>query len=197
MRSLRRCRTRRAQRRKRDEGPRPKANHEASTRSLVVESRRPVRRNATREGGRRDGSRGTDACKGVRESFSQSYLSQIESGTRPHLTHNTRLLLSRFFKVHPGYLVTDPPGYHTELTSALRTVEGRLDNWLIKGAEQFGGDLPLREAILRLAQHDDSRKCLLLLGTIVETPHLVDRLLDALNASPAAPPPAAEGAWVQ
>ena len=131
------------------------------------------------------------------ESFSQSYLSQIESGTRPHLTHNTRLLLSRFFKVHPGYLVTDPPGYHTELTSALRTVEGRVDNWLIKGAEQFGGDLPLREAILRLAQHDDSRKCLLLLGTIVETPHLVDRLLDALNASPAAPPPAAEGAWVQ
>ena len=88
------------------------------------------------------------------ESFSQSYLSQIESGARPHLTHHTRLLLSRFFKVHPGYLVTDPPGYHTELTSALRTVEGRLDNWLIKGAEQFGGDPPLREAILRLAQHD-------------------------------------------
>src|SRR4030095_91620 len=51
------------------------------------------------------------------ESFSQSYLSQIESGARPHLTHNTRLLLSRFFKIHPGYLVTDPPGYHTELTS--------------------------------------------------------------------------------
>src|SRR4029077_14163982 len=45
------------------------------------------------------------------EASSQSYLSQIESGTRPHLTHHTRLLLSRFFKVHPGYLVTDPPGY--------------------------------------------------------------------------------------
>jgi transcriptional regulator with XRE-family HTH domain len=134
------------------------------------------------------------------ESFSQSYLSQIESGARPHLTHNTRLLLARFFKVHPGYLVTDPPGYHTELTSALRTVEGRLDNWLIKGAEQFGGDGPLREAILRLAQHDDSRKCLLLLGTIVETPHLVDRLLDALNAStPASPPPPPDrdAVWLQ
>ena len=131
------------------------------------------------------------------ESFSQSYLSQIESGARPHLTHNTRLLLARFFKVHPGYLVTDPPGYHTELTSALRTVEGRLDNWLIKGAEQFGGVRPLHEAMRRLAQHDDSRKCLLLLGTIVETPHLVDRLLDALNAPPADPPPAGESAWVQ
>jgi transcriptional regulator with XRE-family HTH domain len=134
------------------------------------------------------------------ESFSQSYLSQIESGARPHLTHNTRLLLSRFFKVHPGYLVTDPPGYHTELTSALRTVEGRLDDWLSKGAEQFGGDGPLRDAILRLAQHDDSRTCLLLLGTIVETPHLVDRLLDALNAStpsPPPPPPDRAAVWLQ
>src|SRR5207247_5665994 len=111
-------------------------------------------------------------------------------------------LLSRFFKVHPGYLVTDPPGYHTELTSTLRTVERRLDDWLIKGAEQFGGDLPLREAILRLAQHDDSRKCLMLIGTIVETPHMVDRLLDALNvssAAPPAPPPSAAGdaVWLQ
>ena len=86
------------------------------------------------------------------ESFSQSYLSHIESGARPHLTHHTRLLLARFFKVHPGYLVTDPPGYHTELTSALRTVEGRLDNWLIKGAEHSAAT-PLREAMLRLAQH--------------------------------------------
>ena len=37
--------------------------------------------------------------------ISQSYLSQIESGTRPHLTNTTRLLLAKFFKVHPGYLV--------------------------------------------------------------------------------------------
>jgi transcriptional regulator with XRE-family HTH domain len=134
------------------------------------------------------------------ESFSQSYLSQIESGARPHLTHGTRVLLSRFFKVHPGYLVSDPPGYHTELTSELRTVEGRLDNFLIKGAEQFGGDPPLREALLQLAQHHDSRKCLLLLGTILETPHLVDRLLDALNASApsAAPlPPDGDTVWLQ
>src|SRR5438045_4910884 len=79
-------------------------------------------------------------------SFSQSYLSQIESGARPHLTHRTRLLLARFFKVHPGYLVSDPPGFHTELTSELRSVEGRLDDWLTKGAEQFAGDPSLRDA---------------------------------------------------
>ena len=42
--------------------------------------------------------------------ISQSYLSQIESGARPHLTNTTRLLLAKFFKVHPGYLVDDPGG---------------------------------------------------------------------------------------
>ena len=114
-------------------------------------------------------------------SFSQSYLSQVESGARPHLTHHTRQLLARFFKVHPGYLVTDPPGFHTELTSDLRTSEGPLDDWLRKGAAQFVGDVELTGALLKLADHADSRKCLVLLGAIVETPDLVDRLLDALK----------------
>ena len=48
--------------------------------------------------------------------MSQSYLSQIESGARPHLTNTTRQILAQFFKVHPGYLVDDPEGYHPELT---------------------------------------------------------------------------------
>ncbi len=47
--------------------------------------------------------------------LSQSYLSQIESGARPHLTNSTRMLLAKFFGVHPGYLVDDPEGFHTEL----------------------------------------------------------------------------------
>src|SRR5882762_932400 len=38
--------------------------------------------------------------------LSQAYLSQIESGARPHLTHTTRELLARFFKVYPGFLWT-------------------------------------------------------------------------------------------
>ena len=49
------------------------------------------------------------------KTISQTYLSQIESGARPHLTNSTRMLLARFFKVHPGYLVDDPEGYSTEL----------------------------------------------------------------------------------
>jgi len=52
--------------------------------------------------------------------LSQSYLSQIESGARPHLTNTTRQTLASFFKVHPGYLVDDPEGYHPELQSDIR-----------------------------------------------------------------------------
>src|SRR2546426_12721652 len=81
-------------------------------------------------------------------SFSQSYLSQVESGARPHLTHHTRQLLARFFKVHPGYLVTDPPGFHTELTSDLRTAEEPIDEWIRQGAERFANDLDLVNALL-------------------------------------------------
>jgi transcriptional regulator with XRE-family HTH domain len=117
---------------------------------------------------------------------SQSYLSQIESGARPHLTNTTRLLLARFFKVHPGYLVDDPEGYHEELRSDARTLhvrtqEDTLDLWLIAGAERFRRDPELRRALLAAAQHDDTRRCLLLLAAILETPSLADRLLEVLR----------------
>jgi transcriptional regulator with XRE-family HTH domain len=114
-------------------------------------------------------------------SISQSYLSQIENGQRPHLTNATRMLLARFFRVHPGYLVDDPEGYHDELLSDLRTVEDNLDLWLINGAERFSKDVELNRALLGLARHDDSRSCLLLLGAILETPNLAERLLQVLR----------------
>lgn len=117
----------------------------------------------------------------LEESISQSYLSQIESGVRPHMTNSTRMLLARFFKVHPGYLVDDPEGFHTELVSDLRVEEHQLDLWLIDGAERFRGDADLRAALLHLAQHDDSRKCLLLLDEVLKTPGLADRLLQVLQ----------------
>ncbi len=47
-------------------------------------------------------SRAIEGEVGVR--ISQSYLSQIERGVRPHLTNTSRMALARFFKVHPGYL---------------------------------------------------------------------------------------------
>ena len=113
--------------------------------------------------------------------ISQSYLSQIESGARPHLTNSTRLLLSRFFKVHPGYLVNDPEGFHTELQSAVRTAEDNLDFWLIHGAERFASDTQLSNALLKLARHEDTRRCMLLVGAILDEPGLADRLMEALG----------------
>jgi hypothetical protein len=113
--------------------------------------------------------------------MSQPYLSQIESGARPHLTNTTRLILARFFKVHPGYLVDDPEGYHAELMSDVRTVEDKLDLWLIAGAERFRRDQELCQALLTLSRHSDSRRCLLLLESVLETPELVDRLFEVLR----------------
>ncbi len=119
--------------------------------------------------------------KELGESISQSYLSQIESGTRPHMTGSTRALLARFFKVHPGYLVDDPEGYHTELVSNLRAQEDALDLWLYEGAERFKKDSPMASALLQVAKHEHTRACLLLLGEIAATPELADRLMQALK----------------
>jgi transcriptional regulator with XRE-family HTH domain len=120
--------------------------------------------------------------------ISQSYLSQIESGARPHLTNTTRLLLARFFKVHPGYLVDDPEGYHSELLSPIPTTEDKLDLWLIAGAERFHRDRDLSRALLTLSHHEDSRRCLLLLEAVLKTPNLADRLFQVLKPERAPQP---------
>jgi transcriptional regulator with XRE-family HTH domain len=117
----------------------------------------------------------------LKTSLSQSYLSQIESGTRPHLTNTTRQMLAKFFKVHPGYLVDDPEGYHAELMSDARVLEDKLDLWLVSGAERFPRDPDLRKALLTLARHPESRQCLLLLEALIETPQLVERLVEVLR----------------
>ena len=114
-------------------------------------------------------------------SISQSYLSQVESGARKHLTDSTRMLLSQFFKVHPGYLVNDPEGFHTELLSDIRSAEDTLDLWLIGGAERFSRDPGVSGALLAVARNSDSRRCLMLLGAILEVPDLAERLLHVLK----------------
>ena len=115
------------------------------------------------------------------KTISQSYLSQIEGGKRPHMTQSSRTLLARFFKVHPGFLVDDPEGYHTELTSDLRTTEGQLDVWLLQGSEKFASDAEVSHVLIKAAREKDTRRCLLLLGAILDTPGLADRLLEALR----------------
>jgi transcriptional regulator with XRE-family HTH domain len=132
--------------------------------------------------------------KASKATISQSYLSQLESGVRPHLTNTTRLLLAKFFKVHPGYLVDDPEGYHSELLSDLRTIEDKLDLWLVGGSERFRRDPALCQALLTVANHSDSRRCFLLIKAIIETPALLDRLFHVLrpevtSAQPVLPQP--------
>jgi len=120
-------------------------------------------------------------AKELKKSISQSYLSQIESGARPHLTNATRMLLAKFFKVHPGYLVDDPEGYHTELISDAAALENRLDLWLVNGAERFRNDPEVSRALVKVARHEDSRQCLVLLGAVLENPGLAERLLQVLR----------------
>ena len=72
--------------------------------------------------------------------LSQAYLSQIENGARPHLTHTSRELLARFFRVYPGFLVDDPQGFSRQLQSELRMTDATVDSWLYAGADQFAPD---------------------------------------------------------
>ena len=58
------------------------------------------------------------------------------------------MLLARFFKVHPGYLVDDPEGFQNELMSDVGALEDKLDLWLVSGAERFRRDVDLYHALL-------------------------------------------------
>jgi transcriptional regulator with XRE-family HTH domain len=134
----------------------------------------------------------SEVARGIREELgepiSQAYLSQVENGRRKHLTETTRMMLARFFNVHPGYLVSDPEGFQTELMSPVRAEENRLDLWLIDGAERFARDPQIRAALLAVARNEDSRRCILLLGALLEMPGMVERLNDVLKPrKPAAP----------
>lgn len=114
--------------------------------------------------------------------LSQAYLSQIENGARPHLTHTTRELLARFFRVYPGFLVDDPEGYTPGLQSELRAIDAKIDSWLFAGAEQFNADPPLQRALQAIAENEDSRRAILLLAEILRTPDLAERLGEVLHS---------------
>lgn len=130
-----------------------------------------------------------EVVKAIREelegTLSQSYLSQLESGARTHMTGSTRLLLARFFKVHPGHLVDDLEDMPTGRPRPRRDIDDKLDIWLIEGSEEFADDRELSEALLRIAKHPHSRECLRVLASFVENHELIDRLTEAF-----APPPA-------
>src|SRR5438309_11447091 len=118
--------------------------------------------------------------KDLGKTISQSYLSQIESGARPHLTNSTRMLLARFFNVHPGYLVDDPEGYSTELISDVGGMENKLDLWPTNRAERYRRDIALHHALVATAPHEDPRMSLVLHGPILENRGLTALLHHAL-----------------
>lgn len=125
-----------------------------------------------------------EVSQGIRKDFdgsvSQSYLSQIENGTRPHVTSTTRMLLARFFRVHPGYLVDDPEDAHLPIKPR-RELDDRVDLWLIEAAEEYAEDPLLSRALLQIARHEQSRECLILLGSIVDNKVLIDRLIERIT----------------
>ena len=130
-----------------------------------------------------------EVVRAIREeqegTLSQSYLSQLESGARAHMTGPTRLLLARFFNVHPGHLVDDLEDMPPLRPRPRREIDDKLDVWLIEGSEEFADAPDLSEALLKIAKHPHSRDCLRVLASIVENRALIDRLLEAF-----APPPA-------
>ena len=116
-----------------------------------------------------------------RKSISQSYLSQIESGARPHLTQGTRQLLARFFKVDPGFLVNDAEGFRINLSANWLVQDEKVDSWLYAAAEAFRGDPEFAEALRSVADYPDTRKALLLLSEIVRVPDLAEHLHETLS----------------
>jgi transcriptional regulator with XRE-family HTH domain len=132
-----------------------------------------------------------ELVRGIRKelgkTISQSYISQIESGRRRHMTQSTRGLLAKFFKVHPGFLVDDPEGYHTDLVSDLRAAEGQLNVWFLQGSERFASDSEVSEVLIKLARQEHTRQSLILLGAILDTPGLANRLLETLKPEAARP----------
>jgi transcriptional regulator with XRE-family HTH domain len=94
------------------------------------------------------------------ESISQAYLSQLESSKRLHLTASSRDLLARFFKVHPGYLVSDPMDYSTDLLTDLEQTTDRLTNWLTASATEWFSDPMLHELLQQLAQTTEPKRYL-------------------------------------
>ncbi|HZU02010.1 MAG TPA: helix-turn-helix transcriptional regulator [Ktedonobacteraceae bacterium] len=94
------------------------------------------------------------------DSISQAYMSQLESSKRVHLTASSRSLLARFFKVHPSYLVSDPPGYSIDLQTDVGYETDRLNTWLTASAQEWQAEPALHDLLLRLAESEEPRRYL-------------------------------------
>lgn len=109
-------------------------------------------------------------------SISQAYLSQLESNKRVHLTASSRDLLSSFFKVHPGYLVSDPPDFSTDLLTDVEQMAemtemgDRLNTWLMTSAEEWSNEPTLSSLFARLAEDEEPRRYLAVFRDLMSLP---------------------------
>jgi transcriptional regulator with XRE-family HTH domain len=115
------------------------------------------------------------------ERISLPYLSQLERGSRTHLTNKSRLLLARFFRIHPEYLVDDPEEFQRHLTTPIPGSASPLVAWLRVGVVRFRDDSLVSETLEGLASHPERRKALRLLRELLAMPELMDRLLDTVE----------------
>ncbi len=106
----------------------------------------------------------------LNESISQAYLSQLENGKRVHLTASSRDLLSRFFKVQPGYLVSDLPDYSTDLLTDMDYETDRLSTWLMASAEEWRVEPSIQKFFERLGNAEDPRRAIELLNELMDLP---------------------------
>ena len=119
----------------------------------------------------------------LNERISQAYLSQLESGKRLHLTASSRDLLARFFKVHPGYLVSDPPDYSTDLITDMASAEDRLTTWLTASAAEWRTEPDIQELLMRLADSPEAQRYLSLFRKLAELPvDELEAIVDAVTA---------------
>jgi transcriptional regulator with XRE-family HTH domain len=106
----------------------------------------------------------------LHESISQAYLSQLEKGKRVHLTATSRDLLANFFKVHPSYLVSDPPDYSTDLLSDMENGSGRFERWLVASAAEWHAEPEIYDFLLRLGAVEHPRHYLLIFDQLLNLP---------------------------
>ncbi len=98
---------------------------------------------------------------------SQAYLSQLERSKRLHLTASSRDVLSRFFKVHPGYLISDPPDYSTDLVTDMESESDRLGTWLAASAQEWHAEPDVQFLLQQLADTEDPRRYLKLFSKLM------------------------------
>lgn len=98
---------------------------------------------------------------------SQAYISQLERNKRLHLTSSSRDVLSRFFKVHPSYLISDPPDYSTNLMNEMESDSDQLTTWLAASSQEWHTEPDVQVFLQQLADVEDPRRHLKLFSKLM------------------------------